>query len=259
MNGTTTDWLRNLTKPSLPRLRLVCFPHVGGGASFFQPWAERTPDDVQLMAVRYPGREDRLLEEPATNMRDLAEPLVRACAGMRDLPLAFFGHSMGAAVAFEVAWRLEREYGAALSCLFVSARPGPGRDGLGLRYHEMTDEELLESISGLGGTRSAVLDNPELRELVLPAIRADYGLIARYRAPSTRLNAPITVYSGDSDTDVDEAAVAAWSKVTASAFAARSFEGGHFYLTEKTPALLGDLFAGLGSAVPRSLPEERNA
>lgn len=254
----TTNWLRNVIRSSRSSARLVCFPHVGGGASFFTPWADLTPSDVELMAVRYPGREDRLLEEPAVTMRELAEPIAQECAELLDQPLAFFGHSMGASVAYEVALRLQQNHGAALSGLFVSGRPGPGRDEVSRRYGEIGDAELLESIGVLGGTQAEVFENPELRELVLPAIRADYRLITRYRAPSTRLTAPIVAYYGNADPDLDEGSVAAWATVTGSSFTFRAFVGGHFYLVEHTQALLDDLFTRL-KPMARPLPEERNA
>ncbi|MFE7271041.1 thioesterase II family protein [Streptomyces sp. NPDC057623] len=249
MHGTHADaadtWLRTVKRSIDPRVRLVCFPHVGGAASFFAPWEKLTPADVELIGVRYPGREDRLLDPFAETVRELAEPIARACSGLLDKPLALFGHSMGASVAHETARCLEREYGASVAALFVSGRPGPGRQETGGRYAEAGDDELVELIGLLGGTEAAALAHPELRELVLPAIRADYRLLARYRAPLTELAAPVVVYCGDADPDLDQDAVEAWSAVAGSTFDVRRFGGGHFYLTDQAPALLDDLFARL--------------
>ena len=104
--GLARQWFRSIRRQAKPEARLVCFPHAGGSASFFLDWADLMPAGVELLAVRYPGREDRILDPPAGSMDALVEPLLQACSALSDVPLAFFGHSMGAVVAHEVAQRL---------------------------------------------------------------------------------------------------------------------------------------------------------
>jgi pyochelin biosynthetic protein PchC len=204
---------------------------------------------VELLAVRYPGREDRIFEPPVARMEELAESLAEACASLPSGPLAFFGHSMGASVAYEVAVRLAATPGAAEpEALFVSGRAGPGKNrSRGLA--EATDEELVQDLAAMSGTTAEALANKELRELLLPAVRADYRLMERYAAsiPSPALDIPVYAYYGDRDEKVDEDSVSAWSSVTRSAFGTRSFPGGHFYLEEQTAPLVADLFARLGA------------
>ncbi|AWW35618.1 thioesterase II family protein [Streptomyces cadmiisoli] len=243
-----SQWFRSIRGSRNPRLRLVCFPHAGGAASSFRSWAHLVPDDVELLAVRYPGREDRLFEPPAERMEELAEPLADACATLTGSPLALFGHSMGASVAFEVTVRLARTPGAAgAEALFVSGRAGPGRN----RHRDLadaTDEKLVEDLIAMSGATAEALANEELRELFLPAVRADYRLIERYAAsvPTPTLDLPVYAYYGDQDDEIDEDSVNAWSAVTRSTFVARSFPGGHFYLDDRTAPLVADVLARLG-------------
>ncbi len=246
--GSRSRWLRSLRSRQTPRLRLVCFPHAGGAASFFRSWIPLVPDDVELLAARYPGREDRLLEVPAQRMEELVAPLADACAALVGSPLVLFGHSMGAAVAFEVAARLARTTSGSVrpEALFVSGSSGPGMS----RPRELSgasDEELIKDLVAMSNTNAQALANAELRELLLPAVRADYRLVEHYAAavPEPLLDIPVVAYYGDRDDHVDENSVNAWSQVTRSTFAARSFPGGHFYLEHHAAPLVADLSARL--------------
>lgn len=248
LGTSASQWFRLIRGGRAPGLRLVCFPHAGGAASFFRSWTHLVPDDVELLAVRYPGREDRLFEPPVERMEDLAESLADACASLGGAPLAFFGHSMGASVAFEVAVRLAAAPGAVgPEALFVSGRAGPGRSRSRGRA-DATDEELVQDLVAMSSATAEALANEELRELLLPAVRADYRLIERYAAsiPSSVLDIPVHAYYGDQDDELDEDSVSAWSSVTRSTFGTRSFPGGHFYLEEQTAPLVADLFTRLG-------------
>ncbi|MDH6703282.1 pyochelin biosynthetic protein PchC [Streptomyces sp. MAA16] len=203
------------------------------------------PPDVELLAVRYPGREDRLLDPVAETMPQLVEPLARACSRLLDKPLVFFGHSMGASVAYEVALRIEENEERPPQEIFVSGRSGPGSAMKGRRLADADDAELIADVTSLGGTQAPAFEDPELRELVLPAIRADYRLIERYQASSSAVSAPIIAYFGDADADVDQDSVEAWASVTRSSFARRSFPGGHFYLADHVQALIDDILTRL--------------
>lgn len=244
-DGLTGRWFRTARPDPDPRFRLVCFPHAGGTASFFRSWVPLMPAGVELVAVRYPGREDRLLEPCAETMRDLVAPLTTACHGLLGRPVVFFGHSMGASVAYEVALRLRAQGLAAPAALLVSGHSGPGlRKARGLA--RLDDADLIDDVRMIGGTDDQILDDPELRELILPAIRADYRLVEQYTAePAEPLDVPVIAYYGTDDPDVDAETAGAWSKVTNSRFAIRSFDGDHFYLADHTAALVEDLFARL--------------
>lgn len=243
------QWLRVVKPSAEPRTRIVCFPHAGGAASFYRAWGPSLPDGVELLAVRYPGREDRLLEPPARTMEALVAPVVAECLPLLDRPLAFFGHSMGASVAFEAARRLQEAHGARITALFVSGRSGPGRESVPEQsYATAPDRELVRHLKELGGTETAALDHPDLLELVLPAVRADYRIVEEYRADPAGavLDVPVVAYYGDEDADTDAGSVAAWAPVTRASFTARAFEGGHFYLTDQQAGLLRDVLSRLG-------------
>jgi hypothetical protein len=164
-------WLRCYRRQPSPRLRVVCFPHAGGSASFFHPWLADLPPDVELVAAKYPGREDRMPEPPVDGVPELADALTDALRRSADAPLALFGHSLGAAVAYEVARRLERRGDAGGPALLaVSSFPGPQRVTRGM-LHQASDETLADEVRRLGGTHAIALEHPELRALVLPVLR----------------------------------------------------------------------------------------
>ncbi|MET7938256.1 alpha/beta fold hydrolase [Streptomyces sp. NPDC005322] len=236
-------WFRPLKRHASPFVRLLCFPHTGGAASFYRQWSDLVPDGVELMAVRFPGREDRFAEPFARDIAELADPVAQACRGLGDVPLALFGHSMGASVAHEVAMRLNRD--GRLAALFVSGRAGPGRQQTS-NLAEASDEELIKDISGLGGTSEEAFEDPELRELLLPPIRADYRITYHYVPSSgTPLSVPVTAYYGTEDKSAPEDAVQAWAPVTRAAFSTRSFPGNHFHLVDQLQPLIGDIFQRL--------------
>lgn len=178
---TATDakkWFRVHRRAADPRLRLVCFPHAGGTAQLFHGWPALLPTDVEVLAVRYPGRQDRLAEACIEDMATLADTIEDALRPWLDRPLALFGHSMGACVAYEVALRLETR-GMVPEHLLVSAHEAPGWAER-VALHDADDETLITHVRHLGDLHSEAYDIPELRDLLLPALRSDYRLIEGY-------------------------------------------------------------------------------
>ncbi len=184
-------------------------PHAGGSASFFRSWSERLPPDIDLLALQYPGREDRFNEAPATRLEDLADGAALALRDFADAPLALFGHSLGAALAYETALRLESA-GAPLRHLFVSAHPAPHRQRGGA-LHRGDEAALLEDVRRQGGA-SELLEDADLRALFLPILRADYQAIETYRrAQPIALACALDVLLGEHDEEVSAAEAQAWS------------------------------------------------
>ncbi|MER7763689.1 alpha/beta fold hydrolase [Streptomyces sp. NPDC097619] len=211
-----------------PALRLVCFPHAGGGAGFFRGWARHLAPDVELLAVQYPGRETRFTEPLVPDMAALADSLAGPLAALDPVPTVFLGHSMGAAVAHETLLRLEAAGRGEVRRLCVSGRPADRP----VRPRPLTDDEIVEAVAALGGTSAEVWEDPDLREMLLPIVRNDYHLIDAYRcdpaAPPVR--AGILALNGDADPGVTPDGARAWEERTGGPFACRTFPGDHFYL-----------------------------
>ncbi|MFD7711500.1 thioesterase II family protein [Streptomyces sp. NPDC059785] len=246
MTGTGI-WFRRYRGTVAPRLRLVCFPHAGGNARLFHGWAARLPADVELLAVRYPGRLERMDEPCAESMDELAGRISEALDPERDLPLVLFGHSMGAAVAYEVAVRLESPHsdGPGPALLLLSGRGAPHRTR-STALHRAADDVLVAGVTRLGTLGGDAYAVPELRELLLPVLRADYRLIETYERPRPPVvRAPVVAYLGDRDPGVSREGVEAWAELTGGGFTVRAFPGDHFYLAPQEAALTADIRARL--------------
>jgi pyochelin biosynthetic protein PchC len=234
----SSPWFRSFRPSPAATSRLVCFPHAGGAASFFGSWAKALPPEIDLKAVQYPGREDRINEPFVRDLNALALDIARAVPPLLELPTAFFGHSMGAAVACAVARCLQSNDTAPVSRLFVSGQPAPHRCHPPTDLHLRGDEALLAEIARLGLGWDVISAYPELRQLVLPIVRADYALAEKHRAGTEPLlRCPITALLGDSDGEANASEMLAWQDCTSASFELRVFDGGHFYLTEQREEL----------------------
>lgn len=238
-------WLCGLTASAAPRLRLVCLPHGGAGASFFAPWGAHVAGDVELLAVSYPGREERW-GEPFP--RDLEEVVARVVAALRtlpDLPFVVFGHSLGAVVAHETTKRLHTLGRPLPVGLVVSGRQAP-QDERGGDVHRSGDEGMLAELRRLGGVGAVVLDDPGMRAVVAECVREDYRLVETYRGWSTTpLPVPISAFVGDQDPDLTPDDVARWSALTTTEFRLEVFHGDHFYLAAQPDRVAAAVLAGL--------------
>ncbi|GAA4186628.1 pyochelin biosynthesis editing thioesterase PchC [Streptosporangium oxazolinicum] len=239
-------WLRRQRTLAEPRLRLVCFPHAGGAPTFYRGWQDRLPADVELSAVCYPGRQNRVNERPIDRMELLVDHVCQALATLADRPLALFGHGMGAVVAYEVAVRLAGHYRISPAALLVSAHAAPHLCADDARRIPIGDRQLAEQAAAAD---PMLLRFPELMDLAMIALRADHDLLHAYRPASTPpVTAPITGYLGTDDPRVSHGEMRAWSRVAASGFELRTFPGGHLYPVDAQEALITDIVERLVGA-----------
>ena len=231
MTGPMSPWgLSRPRRPGAP-MRLYCFPHSGGSPGEYVRWAQHLPT-TEVWGIQLPGRGARLHEKPFTAVADLVDALVDEFS-FTD-PFAFFGHSLGALVAFDTARELRARGLPGPRRLVLSACTPPHHGLQRAPLHTLPDEEFLDAISDrFGGLPPAIRTEPELLELVLPAYRADLEMFERYEhVPQEPLPCPITVVGGTDDY-IPPALLADWRRYTTGDFASHIFPGGHFYLRDE--------------------------
>ncbi|MFJ7199805.1 MULTISPECIES: thioesterase II family protein [unclassified Streptomyces] len=230
---------------------LVCLPHAGGSASFFFPVSRALSPALDVVAVQYPGRQDRRHETPVDDIPELARQVADALGPVDGRPVAFFGHSLGASLGFEIA-RLLQARGTDVCHLFASGRRAPSRTR-DERVHLRDDEGLLAEVRELSGTDPRILGDPEVVRMALPALRADYRAAETYRyVPGPPLTCPITVFTGDNDPKVSAEEAGAWSAHTSAEFDLRTYPGGHFFLTDHQADMTRIIRERLASVAPQS-------
>src|SRR5260370_14568004 len=176
-----SSWLQYWQRKPQARVRLFCFPYAGGGASIFRTWSEHLPQDIEVCSVQLPGREDRLLESPFSNLPSLLDVLGPALLPYLDMPYAFFGHSMGSLISFELARYLGQvEYRNMPVYLFVSGHSAPQIPDPDPPTYHLPEPEFIEKLRQLKGMSEQLLQNEEFLQLLLPLLRADFALSDTY-------------------------------------------------------------------------------
>lgn len=242
--GSHSRWLVRRRPSDSCRLRLVLFPFAGGGASAYSAWSTLVPPDVEVVCVQPPGREERLGEPPLTSAAVLGEQVVAALEPLNDRPMAFFGHSMGALLAFDVTQRRRALGAGSPTHLFVSSCRAPHLGDAWEDPRSLSDERLAHRLLALEGTPSEVLEHPELLALVLPTVRSDLTLTIDFQPFAQEpVDCPVVALGGAADPHVSTAELDAWSAYTRGEFCREVFPGGHFYLQESAHALVS-LLAG---------------
>ena len=226
-----TPWLPGYKeKPGVTR-RLFCFPYAGGSAGSFRPWPNLLPGFLQVMAVQPPGRGERLSEPPFKHLPDMIEVLGPTLLPFLNKPFAFFGHSMGALIGFELTRWLRRTKNPMPQHLLVSGRRAPQFNYEELPSHDLPEPEFIERLRKLNGTPQEVLDHPELMQLMLPLLRADFSVCETYRHEvEPPLDCPVTVFGGMGDVEIPRERLEPWREHTTSSFSLHMFPGDHFFI-----------------------------
>lgn len=246
----STPWLTVVERRPNARIRLFCFPHAGGGASVFRTWSEGLPSTVEVCPIRLPGREGRISEPPFTRLKPLVQALAQALIRYLDKPFAFFGHSMGALVSFELARQLRRRHTLSPAHLFVSGRVAPQLPDPQPPIHALPNSKFLEELRRFNGIPEEILESPELMELMLPTLRADCAVDETYvYSIEPPLDCPISAFGGLQDSTVSRDSLAAWRNQTRLSFSMQMFPGNHFFLHTGQPLLLQTLYRQLHSLI----------
>lgn len=240
MSNASSAWLRVLREGGQARTCLVCLPHAGGSASFFRSWLAHLPDDIDLLAVQYPGREERFNEPRIACLATLAGHIAQALLALPAKTLLLFGHSMGAALAYEVGLRLEMA-GRGAAHVFVSAHPPPQRQPFS-NLHRQDDAALIADILRQDAGAAGLWDDPQVRALFLPTLRSDYQAIETWRPERLQpLTAPIDVLLALEDKEVSHDQAQAWAELTRHTPDISLFEGNHFYLKQQPRQVIDHL------------------
>ncbi|MDF3281915.1 thioesterase [Gordonia polyisoprenivorans] len=218
---------------------LYIFPHAGGSAAFYVPFARTFTTDIGRVAVQYPGKNGSQDLAAFTGIDALADTVLSKLPAFGpDTRVAFFGHSMGALVAFETARRLEQR-GVQIEALFVSACAAPGRSGY--EYIPESDRGLLDAVSAMTGLDPAMLQDEAFSSRILPTLRGFKAITAYECPPEVTLACPIHAYHADNDEVATAEKVAPWEQRTSAEFTMREFPGHHFYLSEHLADVAADI------------------
>ncbi|PPS45741.1 thioesterase II family protein [Chroococcidiopsis sp. TS-821] len=219
-------------------IRLFCFPYAGGGTISFRSWKRNLPG-LEVCAIELPGRGTQRKLPPFTQIEPLVQAITASILPHLNKPFAFFGHSMGAIVSFELTRFLRKNYGIEPIHLFVSGRRAPQISSEAPFIHTLPEPEFLAKLRHLNGTPEVVLNNAELMELLSPIIRADFAVVETYvYTEESPLNCPITAFGGLQDPEVNLTELEAWGQQTNATFSVEMLPGDHFFLHSAENLLL---------------------
>ncbi len=233
-----TPWLVEGQVKIQPRLRLFCFPYAGGGASIFRHWQQAMPADIQIFAIQLPGRENRITEPPLNRLHKVVNILSRIMVPYYDAPFAFYGHSLGAKIAFELTRTLRREKGLLPTHLLVSGARAPNIPEPSPLHH-LSDADFIEGLRRYSAMPEEVLQNNDLMQIFLPVLRADFCLDETYEyREDAPMACPVTAFGGREDSEANQEELQAWRQHTTAQFACHMFPGDHFFIKESRQAVL---------------------
>ncbi|WP_276915247.1 gramicidin S biosynthesis thioesterase GrsT [Aneurinibacillus aneurinilyticus] len=224
-------WFVNANLNPAAKLRLFCVPYAGGGASVFHEWSHFFPKEIEICSIQLPGRENRGMEDPLTDLQQIVEIAAEEIQPLINIPFAFFGHSMGALISFELARKIRQKNNVNPVHLFVSGRHAPQISCTKQDYHLLPDDQFIQELRLLNGTPEIVLQNAEMMGILLPRLRADFSACGSYQYKNNEpLDCPITAFGGKDDIGVTYQSLEAWREQTKKEFSVCMYPGDHFFL-----------------------------
>jgi medium-chain acyl-[acyl-carrier-protein] hydrolase len=214
-----------------PKMRLICCPYAGGNSRVFAGWQAQFGSDIEVLAIETPGRGRRFKEEPVADLRELTQQLCEASKPLLDRPFVLFGHSNGALLAYELARAIRQRYLLSPQALFLSGKRAPQLLYSEAQLHTLPDGEFVAALQRYNGTPREVLENPELLNVFLPVLRADFALSETYRfTPGEPITAPVYLFGGARDPVVPEQDLLGWGDLCEGEVYYRRFAGDHFFI-----------------------------
>lgn len=245
-----TPWLTIFRRVARPRLRIVCLPYAGAGASAYRQWHAAVPDDVEVCSVQLPGRESRFREPCLTEVEQVIPPLIEALEPFLDAPFVVFGHSLGSALAAELTWALIGR-GRIPRLLAVSGRRAPHVAVERRTMHHLDDAAFRRELEGMGGTPREILEHAELMELLTPMLRADFRMAEGFLRPDVRpFPCPMLAFAGEEDPEALPDRVDTWRAWAGAGYRLHRFPGDHFFLHPHREAVVGCILAAAESGTP---------
>lgn len=247
----TTNSCVTCSKPNpQANLRLFCFPYAGGSSLIFRTWASSLPQNIEVCPVELPGRGTQRKLPPFTQMEPLIKTISPILLPYLDKPFAFFGHSMGGLLSFELTRHLRKEYNKQPSYLFVSASRAPQIRSSKPPIHRLSEADFKQELRRLNGTPVSVLENDELMQLLTPLLRADFAVLETYLyTQELPLECPITAFGGLEDREVNIQELESWRSQTQNSFHLEMFSGDHFFINSAQSFLLANLTKYLKSSI----------
>jgi medium-chain acyl-[acyl-carrier-protein] hydrolase len=238
MGDSKSNWLVDRLNPRA-RMRLFCLPYAGGGGAVYRTWQSSFPDGIEVCCVQLPGRESRFAEPLFTKMDPLVEALAEALVSALDRPFAFFGHSMGGLIAYELAKLLRHEYQMTPNHLFVSACHAPEIPDPTPHWHSLSDQELMAELRTLTSFPREALEHAELMQIMLPKIRADSAVTETYiYRPAEPFHFPLTAFASEQDEMIPREAIEPWRNHTRAAFDLVLVDGHHMFVQERSQQII---------------------
>jgi medium-chain acyl-[acyl-carrier-protein] hydrolase len=222
-----------LSRTKTPSLRVFCIPYAGGSADIYRAWQRWFPEQIDICLVHLPGRGTRVREEPFTQLTPLVKSIAAHIGGEIKVPYVLYGHSMGALLSFELARELLSRHRNAPAHIFVSGCRAPQWPKTGPPTFNLPHDKFIGELKRLNGTPKMVLDDPELMEVFLEILRADFEVVDTYKyCTGERFSCPITVYGGLQDERISVESCHAWQEQTSASCKVQMFEGDHFFIRD---------------------------